>query len=574
MPILTQVNSTKFRSLKYGGDRLNGGSSSQPYIQTPIPEDSPGTGGPDFLLRGGLLTPVRIARDVSRLTQMFVDTKSLNGLLFTAKQNVLSLTDVNTSAGSKPSAKTFLDINSKVYLPTSTIAQAAVTPLGIHLSKQGIIPENLLSGVNLLSNLLIKDESRLSNLYEQHILNYSVGKTLYSYGGGPGSVGGIGTTIIKLASDRTGKNNSKITNNATILGFSFSGNKFRTKNEASTNNSLTVFDSTVGEFRKNDKGFRLGASDSYNLLTNNNNSRDLSEDFYESTGQARSSDKVIATSVTSPSSLIYRDFLDIGKQYPLHEPIIKEDFRDKIKDSPLYSRSLDYVKQGIDKRINFNPIQLTNKQKQDYSSTSLPVFDNINKKTIYNSQTEDNFKPLNDLIPFRIAIINNDSPDESVYIQFRAYIDSFNDSYSSQWNDINYVGRGEKFYRYAGFSREVSLSWTVFAHSKAELIPMYEKLNYLASSLAPDYSSNGYMRGNIVKLTMGGYFHEQPGIITSIVYDVPQESTWEIGIGTNELKDGTTSQLPHMIKVTNVRFIPIHTFVPELGKDFIARKLT
>ncbi|MFK5283008.1 hypothetical protein ACI3PL_25915, partial [Lacticaseibacillus paracasei] len=86
--------------------------------------------------------------------------------------------------------------------------------------------------------------------------------------------------------------------------------------------------------------------------------------------------------------------------------------------------------------------------------------------------------------------------------------------------------------------------------------------NYLASSLAPDYSSNGYMRGNIVKLTIGGYFHEQPGIITSITYDVPQESTWEIGIGTNELKDRTISQLPHMIKVTNVRFIPIHVFVP------------
>ena len=61
---------------------------------------------------------------------------------------------------------------------------------------------------------------------------------------------------------------------------------------------------------------------------------------------------------------------------------------------------------------------------------------------------------------------------------------------------------------------------------------MYHKLNYLASSLAPDYSDDGYMRGNLAVLTVGGYLHEQPGIITSITYDVPQEATWEIAIGT------------------------------------------
>jgi hypothetical protein len=51
----------------------------------------------------------------------------------------------------------------------------------------------------------------------------------------------------------------------------------------------------------------------------------------------------------------------------------------------------------------------------------------------------------------------------------------------------------------------MSLSWTVVAQSKQELIPMYKKLNYLASSLTPDYSPNGYMRGNLVQLTVGGY---------------------------------------------------------------------
>ena len=66
---------TDLRSLRFGNDRPGGGSSGQPYIQTPIPspeEDSSNifnTGGPDFLLRGGLMAPSRVVNDVSRLTQ-------------------------------------------------------------------------------------------------------------------------------------------------------------------------------------------------------------------------------------------------------------------------------------------------------------------------------------------------------------------------------------------------------------------------------------------------------------------------------------------------------------------------
>ena len=46
------------------------------------------SGGPDVLLRGGTLMPGRAARDVSRLTQMFFDFKSIGGPLFIAKENL------------------------------------------------------------------------------------------------------------------------------------------------------------------------------------------------------------------------------------------------------------------------------------------------------------------------------------------------------------------------------------------------------------------------------------------------------------------------------------------------------
>jgi hypothetical protein len=125
------------------------------------------------------------------------------------------------------------------------------------------------------------------------------------------------------------------------------------------------------------------------------------------------------------------------------------------------------------------------------------------------------------------------------------------------------MGRGEDFYTYNGFGRTISLSFTVAAQSKQELIPMYQKLNYLASNLAPDYSPSGYMRGPLVQLTMGGYLYEQVGFITALTYDIPNDTTWEIGINTSGGSDSTVKELPHRINVSSFSFTPIHNFVPQ-----------
>jgi hypothetical protein len=150
-------------------------------------------------------------------------------------------------------------------------------------------------------------------------------------------------------------------------------------------------------------------------------------------------------------------------------------------------------------------------------------------------------------------------------MHFRAFIDSFSDSYSSNWGSYNYVGRGDKFYNYEGFERTINLSFTVYAQSKAELIPMYKKLNYLASSLAPDYSDSGFMKGNLHKMSIGGYLFDQVGIIKSITYDVPEETPWEIGIDEVGGEDTSVKELPHMIKVTGLTFVPIQHFLPRVA---------
>ena len=129
------------------------------------------------------------------------------------------------------------------------------------------------------------------------------------------------------------------------------------------------------------------------------------------------------------------------------------------------------------------------------------------------------------------------------------------------------MGRAEKFYKYKGFDRKMSIAFTVAAQSKQEITAMYDKLNFLASSLAPEYldnSSSGYMAGNIAYITVGGYIDDQPGIITSLDYTIPEESTWEIGIDVKGEKSNPKNvrQLPHIIRVS-LNFTPIQKFRPE-----------
>ena len=86
------------------------------------------------------------------------------------------------------------------------------------------------------------------------------------------------------------------------------------------------------------------------------------------------------------------------------------------------------------------------------------------------------------------------------------------------------------------------------------------------------------MRGNIHQLTIGGYFYEQPGVITSLNYTMPSESPWEIGIpstdssttsvGGIDYRDPAVKELTHIINVS-VSFKPIQRFLPQtVGSPF------
>jgi hypothetical protein len=535
---------TDLRSLRFGNDRPGGGSSNQPYIQKPIPspEDSPSnlfnTGGKDILNRGGLLAPIKGVNDVSRLSQMFFDFKSPSGPLFTAKQNLLSRTSVKTEA-SKGAGYGGGGVNQGVYLPTSTILQAGAGFTGTHLNLLGIDPSSPISGVvegdgllpglglngyssimkqkfteNLANPELLKENNRLVGLYNAISLgepkerfggqkgvdlNTNGNTVLLEYGGGPGSILGIGKTRIPFADQRTGKQNR------------YAGGSTENKNFFLGSNQLTVVSTP--------------------------------EDF-------------------TPSER--------------YNPKVQEDFRKNIIEkntisgfSPILATSPGYTSgKAIEKRVDSgDPGKSRNVYSYGLKANEIKALDKITAMPMYEGVGPNKEHPINDLVKFRIATINNNESDGSaVYMHFRAFIDSFSDNYSATWNPVQYVGRGDSLANYGGFTRNISIGFTVAAQSKAELIPMYKKLNYLASSLAPDYTNAGFMRGNLVRITMGGYIYEQPGYLTSLTYTIPQESPWEIAITDDDSNksDESVKELPHIITVS-LAFTPIHNFLPQKG---------
>ena len=213
--------------------------------------------------------------------------------------------------------------------------------------------------------------------------------------------------------------------------------------------------------------------------------------------------------------------------------------------------------------------------KENSFTPGLNKVSSIGSDLLDNKNVNGNF--ARDIIKFRLEFLDNDSPvsggsTNTDVLAFRAYINDFNDGIDAKWDAYRYMGRGEEFYVYNGFSRDISVSFTIFAHSKAEMKPIYNKLNYLMSTFTPDYNENLKMRGNIGYLTVGDYVYRQPGIFTSMRLGNMIDANWEIAL--NEPEGGNDSnqyELPKYLTVT-LQFKPIHSFLPRRNSRRVGSK--
>ena len=548
--IKLQDGDTQLKSLKFGKDRPGGGDSGQPFIKTSIPVDSEGPQSfNDFILRGGIKAPLDAAEDTVRLSKYFFDFKSPSGLLFTAKQNLLSKVGTKTEA-SKGS------LNEGIYTPLSTLAQAGLGFIGTHFNKQGLDPS---TGVKTYQKAIQQNQFRgtefdpggnrllaLTNAVTNNkginnfsfIENYNLNtqNSLISYNGGSDSNIGIGNTNIRFATDNFGVAIKTLTNKLGTY-------KRPSKNEAEK--WKLPFGATT-DYNKlfPQAAIPTIASITYPtyLVANNGNDSyqyNLSGSYKTQITQFGDRDNLIKTEYTSSISTILRSkgYTGIGER----NEIEKLEIIPGEKHIQVTNRT-----PSIAPSASINKIPRSRSLYQIYNSRTTAGTKVYDK----GAHTIDN----NSLIPFNIKVINPRFPQSGSNITFKAYIDILSDSYGADWASQVYMGRGEKFYKYNIFSRDISLGFTIVAENKTELTKMYTKLNVLAASLAPTYTSAGYMAGNLYRLTIGNYVVGQYGIMTSLTYDIMEESPWEITPGP---------QLPYYIRVSGIKFIPIHNWRPE-----------
>jgi hypothetical protein len=501
---------TNLKSLPYGNDQKGGGSSNQPYIVTPIP-DGYAENASDFLLRNGRLNLVSSGQDVSRLTKLFFDTKSPNGLLFITKQQLLERQNVEVPGGFN-----------RIYNPLSTLAQAGVISTGYHLNKQGLNPfargyfnggregyykftqttggvdGGVDGGGNRLALLYkikqIGNASPTDLISARRVYNISDNSSyLFSYSGGPGSVLGVGNTNIR------------------VIGNGYGNPLERTNNDINIANSGIIY-SNFG----NTGGFNI----------------------------------------TPPESQLKQ-----GKSTLLSA--LNKTYNPQIN---VFNREKTYTTSVTNYTL----------RRGDPNSLTDGSSDTINSAPIIRNNTGSvDFLKNNDLVKFFFEIIDNDCIDntQNWFLFFRAYINNLGDNFKADWQPYKYVGRAENFYKYGGFSRDISLSFTIYAHSRAEMLPIYNKLNYLLGTTAPNYSEAGLMRGNFIRLTIGDYMDDVPGIINSISLKPSFDAGWDInrsidGVILKPEQDIYLGQLPRMIEV-DLQFTPIHTFTPQLREDFV-----
>lgn len=558
----------------YGNDRPGGGDSGQPYIQVPNGHKWNPTSGLGIL---ELMT--RDGADLLRIGKFFTDAPK--GPMWLLKQVGLQrmnpLLQHQTDRATNNSGSGFFsnlvanttnvlnrvqnDLGpTRIYNPLgiNTLAQVGVSGLGIHFTRHGLSPQ--INPSDVYSKVAI-DSQRLITLRDRFSKNPGTydnnTRLIDKYKGGPQSYLGLGDTTIlrptlKILDDTFGT--------SVIDGSTY--NMFNGFIPMNINPLLNI--SSDGKL-------------TYRLQTNKDN-----------IGRERSLSSIDINALRNGNATI---------DYNFSFDFSKKDFREYknlTKPSNLQNlTSTNYAKYNIENRIgvmssrypsknNPNPQTMIGTGSRNDPYAKGPT-DKINMVSLYKALsagdetvTKDiNGNPVNvdvirDLIKFRIKALDNNhsNPNMGVYMVFRAFLTNLSDSMVSNWTPYSYVGRGENFYLYDGFTSQYDIGFRIAALSRYEMKPLYQKLNYLKSTMTPDYNTNK-MRGNIMEITVGDYIKYQPGIITSLNITIPENANWEIAMlyGKDvDTQDKDMHDLPQLLDVS-FTFIPIYKFLPRKGSD-------
>jgi hypothetical protein len=569
---------TDLKSLKYGDDRQGSADSGQPYITTNIPNRLFTSPVDDGFIRGGWFLANKASNDDQLRISKFIADKP-KGPLFIKRQIGLQLTNprletrqINlTGFGILGGLLTvgFNAFNQLLPGPTrlyndgkNTLAQLSKTAFGTHFERHGLSPiqddntkylavayNNNKNGNNRLLALkkkLIKPGTTNPNssniilgtinaiLGAVNVFNRARGKgtnpllpnspllqpadlIIDRYGGGPGSVYGVGQTIIRRFDVTSNGYNKPIPDKGLIdyaggLGLS---NFYFPKQNSTPEVILVSGNFGIGQYGTPTDPLKVIDKNHIDLNNPTNKPFHIDQtavDYGRGAYQAGANG-----TIKSPTT---RQYTELQKAIKTDITQVTDNGKSKFTTS-LLTKDID--KNSVLKTLLAGVFARTEKD-QDEKILSI-IFTIIN--------------------PF------DQSPEP---ISLSAYIKGFRDNFDATWNEYNYVGRSESFYTYGKFKRNIGFSLDIPCFNKEDLLRNYKNLGKLASTTAGAYNENNLLGGVLIKLNIGKHVDGDYGLLTNLSYEIPDDSSWDID-----------AKLAMYIKAT-FSFTIVHANLPAYNK--------
>lgn len=129
-------------------------------------------------------------------------------------------------------------------------------------------------------------------------------------------------------------------------------------------------------------------------------------------------------------------------------------------------------------------------------------------------------------------------PINKIYrtVYFRPFITNLSEEFSPEWSEQNFFGRADPVATYMSTGRQITLGFKLVAFGPEDVAAIYQKLNWLASMVYPEYDSQLlYKSGPVVRMRVGDVINAigseggrgLPGIIKSLAFDY-NDTIWEL----------------------------------------------
>jgi hypothetical protein len=510
---------TDLKSLRYGLDRPGGGSSGQPYIQTKIPSSNLVSLNPDTLRGAGNTNPI-------------FGVNSTGGLDFPIRGGTIEV-----------------NLGSQTFTLSSKIDKERIRkfyeddPRGATFKRKQIELQ-LTNPVTQTGNAFFKLGNEYKDLGARGLLGnnriYNNGiNTLTSVG-----LSGTGLRAIRqglLPIDTSAKYYLDVVSAESRLSTYevTNTNRLLILNNLKMTSGATFNRPFAGIVQANKLGISLNKNLLFDYLTGPGSVYGLGKTTIK---RSKDSDtRSAATKYTSMKGMTYDNIISQNLN----------NTTDGIRTTKIQN---SYVSQSIAK---------TREETYLYNVGSRNKSDKINLSNLFETENDPWIDNTNkDIIKFGFECINNDNPASSTFLQFRAYLDGgISDSNQGEWIPFRYIGRGEEFFTYQGFTRTITFAFKIVAQSSDELLPIYNKINSLVTQVYPDYSpTTNIMRAPIVKVTIGDYLYRVPGILQNVNLQIEQATSWEIR--QQDENNRMVGELPQQLSV-NVTFKPIMDELPR-----------